>query len=101
MSTTIDTQVTQPPARRYWIDRWEPEDPGFWESTGRKIANRNLWFSILTEHVGFSVWSLWSVLVLFMGPNYGLSPADKFLLVSTPTLVGAVLRLPYTLAVAK
>jgi NNP family nitrate/nitrite transporter-like MFS transporter len=40
------------------------------------------------------------VLVLFMGPKYGLTPADKFLLTSMVTLVGAVVRVPYTFAVA-
>ena len=25
-----------------WIDHWEPEDPGFWARTGRRIAHRNL-----------------------------------------------------------
>ena len=55
-----------------WIEKWEPEDPEFWASTGRKTANRNLVFSILTEHIGFSIWSLWAVMVLFMGPKYGL-----------------------------
>jgi NNP family nitrate/nitrite transporter-like MFS transporter len=84
-----------------WIETWTPEDPDFWKNTGAKIANRNLWFSILTEHIGFSIWTLWAVMVLFMGPKYGLSAADKFYLVSLPTLVGAILRLPYTLAVAK
>jgi NNP family nitrate/nitrite transporter-like MFS transporter len=84
-----------------WIDHWDPEDPGFWATTGRRIANRNLGYSIFAEHVGFAVWSLWSVMVLFMGPRYGLSVADKFLLTSTPTLVGAVLRIPYNLAVAR
>src|SRR3954452_17849711 len=84
-----------------WIDHWEPEDESFWQRTGRKIANRNLLFSVLSEHIGFSVWTLWSVLVLFMGPEYGVDAAGKFLLVSVPTLVGAVLRLPYTFAVAK
>lgn len=86
---------------KHWIDHWEPEDPGFWASTGKKVATRNLWFSIFSEHIGFSIWSLWSVMVLFMGPKYGLSASDKFLLVSTPTLVGSVLRLPYSFAVAK
>ena len=84
-----------------WIDQWEPEDDGFWQRSGRKIANRNLLFSVLSEHIGFSVWTLWSVLVLFMGPEYGIDAAGKFFLVSVPTLVGAVLRLPYTFAVAK
>ncbi|HEY3609073.1 MAG TPA: nitrate/nitrite transporter [Pseudonocardiaceae bacterium] len=84
-----------------WIEDWTPEDPGFWASTGRRIAARNLVFSIFAEHVGFAIWSLWSVMVLFMSPKYGISVADKFLLTSTPTLVGAVLRIPYNLAVAR
>jgi MFS transporter, NNP family, nitrate/nitrite transporter len=84
-----------------WIDEWNPEDEGFWERTGAKIANRNLWFSILSEHIGFSIWTMWSVLVLFMGPEYGVDAASKFFLVAVPTLVGAVLRLPYTFAVAR
>lgn len=83
-----------------WIEDWRPEDPQFWESTGKPIAWRNLWFSIFAEHIGFSVWTIWSVLVLFMGADYGLTPADKFLLVSLPAVVGALLRLPYTFAVA-
>jgi NNP family nitrate/nitrite transporter-like MFS transporter len=90
------------PTRRSgrWIERWDPEDEGFWKATGERIARRNLWFSVLSEHIGFSVWTLWSVLVLFMGPEYGLTPADKFLLTSVVTLVGAVVRVPYTFAVA-
>ena len=84
-----------------WIDHWEPEDEAFWQATGKKVANRNLLFSVLSEHIGFSVWTLWSVLVLFMGPDYHIDAAGKFFLVSVPTLVGAVLRLPYTFAVAR
>jgi NNP family nitrate/nitrite transporter-like MFS transporter len=83
------------------IERWEPEDPQFWGLIGRRVADRNLWFSVFSEHIGFSVWSLWSVLVLFMGPAYHVDAAGKFLLVSMPTLVGALLRVPYSLAVAK
>ncbi|MET8820197.1 nitrate/nitrite transporter [Streptomyces rochei] len=87
------------PGRR-WIQHWDPEDETFWRETGEKVARRNLYFSVLSEHIGFSVWTLWSVLVLFMGPEYGLTPADKFLLTSVVTLVGAVVRVPYTFAVA-
>jgi MFS transporter, NNP family, nitrate/nitrite transporter len=66
------------------------------------VALRNLTFSVLSEHIGFSIWTIWSVLVLFMSPEaYGLDPADKFLLTSVPALVGSVLRLPYTFAVAR
>ncbi|MGW0626686.1 nitrate/nitrite transporter [Streptomyces sp. NPDC002758] len=89
-----------PPRGGRWIQQWEPEDETFWKETGEKIARRNLLFSVLSEHIGFSVWTLWSVLVLFMGPEYGLTPADKFLLTSMVTLVGAVVRVPYTFAVA-
>ncbi|WP_409239299.1 MFS transporter [Streptomyces sp. PA5.6] len=85
-----------------WIERWEPEDERFWkEEGGEKVARRNLAFSVLSEHVGFSVWSLWSVMVLFMGPEYGIDAAGKFFLVSMATLVGAVVRVPYTFAVAR
>jgi hypothetical protein len=36
-----------------WIDDLEPDDEGFWARTGRKVALRNLVYSILTEHLGF------------------------------------------------
>ncbi|KUO13578.1 nitrate/nitrite transporter [Streptomyces sp. DSM 15324] len=83
-----------------WIEEWDPENETFWHDKGEKIARRNLLFSVLSEHIGFSIWTMWSVLVLFMGPEYGLTPADKFLLTSLVTLVGAVVRVPYTFAVA-
>jgi NNP family nitrate/nitrite transporter-like MFS transporter len=94
----------QPPSGRWgkWIDDWRPEDPQFWESTGKKVARRNLYFSIFSEHIGFSIWSLWSVLVLFLPePVFGIDPAGKFLLTTLPTALGAFVRLPYTFAVAK
>ncbi|MEU4533121.1 nitrate/nitrite transporter [Micromonospora ureilytica] len=87
--------------RGHWIDDWRPEDPIFWERRGSRIARRNLIFSIFSEHIGFSIWTMWSVLVLFLGPRYGIDPAGKFLLTAVPALVGSVLRIPYTLAVAR
>ncbi|MEP6462268.1 MAG: nitrate/nitrite transporter [Frankiaceae bacterium] len=86
--------------RSRWIDRWEPEDPAFWAATGARVARRNLVFSIFSEHIGFSIWTVWSVLVLFLGPAYGIDPAQKFLLTAVPALVGSVLRIPYTFAVS-
>ncbi|MCQ4083859.1 NarK/NasA family nitrate transporter [Streptomyces sp. RB6PN25] len=84
-----------------WIESWDPENEQFWEATGKRVALRNLAFSILSEHIGFSIWSLWSVMVLFMGPAYHVDPAGKFFLVGMPTLVGGILRVPYTFAVAR
>ncbi|WP_329121991.1 nitrate/nitrite transporter [Streptomyces sp. NBC_01465] len=84
-----------------WIEQWDPEDETFWKGGGEKIANRNLLFSVLSEHIGFSIWTLWSVMVLFMGPKYGVDPAGKFFLISMATLVGAIARVPYTFAVAR
>ncbi|WP_433558034.1 nitrate/nitrite transporter [Pseudonocardia xinjiangensis] len=101
MTTSPDAHPARNRLAGRWIDHWDPENPSFWERTGAKVANRNLWYSILSEHIGFSIWSIWSVLVLFMGPEYGIDASQKFILVGVPTLVGAVLRLPYSFAVAR
>jgi NNP family nitrate/nitrite transporter-like MFS transporter len=101
MSAVTETLTDVAPVRRgRWIDDWRPEDPAFWAYGGARVARRNLIFSILAEHIGFSVWTMWSVLVLFLGPAYHVDAAGKFLLTAVPALIGSVLRLPYTLAVA-
>jgi NNP family nitrate/nitrite transporter-like MFS transporter len=84
-----------------WITDWRPEDEAFWAGGGRRVARRNMITSIACEHIGFSVWTIWSVLVLFLGKNYHVDPAGKFLLTSVPALVGSVLRLPYSYAVVR
>jgi NNP family nitrate/nitrite transporter-like MFS transporter len=101
MSTTEVTIPGRPVRGGRWIDYWEPENPDFWMRTGRQVANRNLWFSIFAEHIGFSMWTVWSVLVLFMGKAYHIDPAGKFLLVSLPALIGGLIRIPYTMAPAR
>ena len=84
------------------ITDWDPEDIVAWEARNKYIARRNLLWSVVAEHVGFSVWTMWSVMVLFMPEDvYGFSAGDKFLLGATATLVGGCLRVPYTLATAK
>lgn len=84
------------------IDHWDAEDIAAWEAGGKQIAKRNLVWSIVAEHVGFSIWSIWSVMVLFMPQAvYGIDAAGKFYLVAMPTLIGAIMRIPYTTAPAR
>ncbi|OBK51257.1 nitrate/nitrite transporter [Mycobacterium kubicae] len=88
--------------RSHVITDWDPEDVTAWEAGNKDIARRNLIWSVAAEHIGFSVWSIWSVMVLFMPASvYGFSAGDKFLLGATATLVGACLRFPYTFATAR
>jgi len=86
--------------RSRWIEDWAPDDPAFWAERGRPIARRNLIFSILAEHIGFSVWLLWSAIVVFL-PQAGFDFTDnqRFWLLAVSSLVGATVRLPYTFAV--
>ncbi|BBZ65378.1 MFS transporter [Mycolicibacterium insubricum] len=81
---------------------WDPEDRNAWDNGGSAIARRNLVWSVMAEHIGFSVWSLWSVMVLFMPTEvYGISVADKFLIAATATCTGALLRFPYSMATSR
>ena len=69
---------------------------------GKPVARRNLIFSILAEHLGFSVWLLWSVSAALLAKvGFNFSPQQLFWLVAVPNLVGSLLRLPYTFAVPK
>lgn len=104
MSTTLARTVppSPPPTSGRWITHWDPEDRDFWNRTGRKVARRNLAFSIFAEHLGFSVWALWSVVVVAMPPDvFPYSVDQKFWLVALPNLVGALIRIPYTFAVTR
>ncbi|MDQ3158437.1 MAG: NarK/NasA family nitrate transporter [Actinomycetota bacterium] len=85
-----------------WIDHWDPEDPEFWETTGKPIARRNLIWSIFAEHLGFSVWLLWSVsAAMLVKVGFNFTPQQLFFLLAVPNLVGSLIRLPYTFAVPK
>lgn len=105
----IEATASPPPKRgKHWIDDWRPEDPEFWGSVGKPVARRNLIFSIFAEHIGFSVWLLWSIVVVQMtasadgtpaASGFALSTTQALWLVAVPSGVGAFLRLPYTFAV--
>jgi NNP family nitrate/nitrite transporter-like MFS transporter len=106
-TTTTDTSkvagpttLTHRPGR--WIDGWNAEDPAFWQAGGRRIARRNLGWSIFAEFLGFIVWQLWSIVVVMLpAAGFALSSSEAFWLISLPSLVGATLRFPYTFMVAR
>ncbi|ODR11853.1 MFS transporter [Mycolicibacillus koreensis] len=89
-------------AHRPRLTDWDPEDPVAWEAGNKAIARRNLICTIAGDHAGFSIWTLWSVMALFMPPEvYGLSAGDKLLLGAVATVVGGCARIPYTLGLAR
>lgn len=95
-----DAALVHRPGR--WIDNWNPEDRGQWESGGRDIARRNLQWSIACEFLGFVVWQLWSIVVVYLpAAGFNFSTAEIFWLISMPSLVGATLRIPYTFMVPR
>ncbi len=104
MSSAIADQQQLAPERtrrKGWIDHWDPEDP----RSGRRrpqVARRNLVFSILAEHLGFSVWVLWAIVAVNLNSvGFAFTESQLFWLVAVPNLVGATLRLPYTFAVPR
>jgi NNP family nitrate/nitrite transporter-like MFS transporter len=85
-----------------WISDWNPEDEGFWKSQGKRIATRNLIWSIIAENLGFSVWLIWSVTAPRLNKvGFHYTTDQLFQLVALPGLVGALMRFPYTFAVPK
>src|SRR6266542_3447746 len=83
-----------------WISDWNPEDETFWKSTGKAIARRNLIWSIFAEHLGFSIWLVWSIVATKL-PQVGFhyTTDQLFQLVALPGLIGSLIRFPYTFAV--
>lgn len=101
-TTPVNGGATITSTRGRWLHHWNAEDPAQWASTGRAIAKRNLAWSIACEFLGFVVWQLWSIVVVFLpGAGFAFSSADLFWLISIPSLVGATLRIPYTFMVAR
>jgi NNP family nitrate/nitrite transporter-like MFS transporter len=98
--TTPNAGLSFRPGR--WIDGWNPEDETQWQSRGRRIAARNLRWSIFAEFLGFVVWQLWSIVVVSLpAAGFTFDTAQTFWLISMPSLVGATLRFPYTFMVPK
>jgi NNP family nitrate/nitrite transporter-like MFS transporter len=96
------------------LEKWDVENQDFWESTGKTIANKNLWLSIPALFLSFATWAMWGVIINYMkdfGYNFGmtkglLSGSEEYktvlkevntLYYSLPAiagLAGATLRIP-------
>ncbi len=77
------------------IADWRPEDEQFWESTGKKIAYRNLWISIPSLLCGFAVWGMWGIItVQMLNLGFPFKQAELFTLTAISGLAGATMRIP-------
>ncbi len=77
------------------IKKWDVENEQFWETTGKKVANRNLWISIPSLLCGFAVWLYWGVItVQMLNLGFPFAKAELFTLTAIAGLTGATLRIP-------
>jgi NNP family nitrate/nitrite transporter-like MFS transporter len=83
-----------------WLVDWRPDDETFWRTVGKRIALRNLLFSMPALFLSFAVWILWSVVVVEL-PKIGFkfTTGELFWLAALPGLSGAALRLAYSFVV--
>ncbi|HJV46340.1 MAG TPA: NarK family nitrate/nitrite MFS transporter [Bacillota bacterium] len=82
------------------LKKWDPEEPQFWASEGKRIANRNLWISIPALLLAFVVWQLWSVTAVNLNNvGFHFSTDQLFTLAALPGLTGATLRIFYSFVV--
>ena len=92
--------IEHPRPRRHLLVDWRPDDQGFWEQTGRAIANRNLWLSMPALLLAFAVWVVWSVIVVKLPlVGFKFTPNQLFWLAALPGLSGALFRALYSFVV--
>ncbi|MEW5881132.1 MAG: antiporter [Pseudomonadota bacterium] len=74
---------------------WRPEDPAFWESTGKRIAYRNLAISVPALLCAFAVWGMWGIITVQMhNLGFPFSQAELFTLTAIAGIAGATMRIP-------
>jgi NNP family nitrate/nitrite transporter-like MFS transporter len=77
------------------IADWRPEDPAFWESTGKRIAYRNLAISVPALLCAFAVWGMWGIITVQMrNLGFPFSDAELFTLTAISGIAGATMRIP-------
>ncbi len=95
-NTTLKSGVAASAAGgRADIADWRPEDETFWESTGKKIAYRNLWISVPALLCGFAVWGMWGIItVQMLNLGFPFTQAQLFTLTAIAGISGATMRIP-------
>ena len=79
------------------LRNWNVEDEAFWNSTGKRIAARNLWISIPSLLCGFAVWLYWGIITVQMiNLGFPFEKSELFTLAAIAGLTGATLRIPST-----
>ncbi|MBK9114765.1 MAG: MFS transporter [Betaproteobacteria bacterium] len=94
--TSIDTtRAAANPVHGGDIADWRPEDNAFWESTGKKIAYRNLAISVPALLCGFAVWGMWGIItVQMLNLGFPFTQAELFTLTAIAGIAGATMRIP-------
>ncbi len=83
------------PSGRADVTDWRPEDEAFWESTGKRIAYRNLWISVPCLLCGFAIWGMWGIItVQMLNLGFPFTQAELFSLTAIAGLAGATMRIP-------
>src|SRR3989338_6949589 len=95
------------------IEKWDVENNGFWDATGKKTAQRNLWISIPNLLQSFAIWMMWGMIIVQMkklGFTLGMpheTPENLkainemlWILPAIAGLSGATLRIPHSFLIA-
>ncbi|RSK28346.1 MFS transporter [Bacillus sp. HMF5848] len=79
------------------IQTWDVENPTFWQTEGKKHAQRNLWISVFSLMLAFIVWQIWSVTAVRLNDvGFNFTKNELFTLAALPGLVGATCRIFFT-----
>ncbi len=95
MTTLQPTAPPLPRAGAADIADWRPEDEQFWETTGKRIAYRNLAISVPALLCGFAVWGMWGIItVQMLNLGFPFTQAELFTLTAIAGIAGATMRIP-------
>jgi NNP family nitrate/nitrite transporter-like MFS transporter len=82
------------------IANWQPESADYWRKTGRSIAIKNLFSSVVTLLVAFMVWMYWSAFVIYLGQMRSeFTVSQLYWLTALPLISAGFLRIVYSFTV--